>query len=71
MAIKLGGTRPDVAAVMHLATDVLGSRTAADRWLATPAIALDQRRPADLLGDADGIALITNLLTRMDHCIYL
>jgi putative toxin-antitoxin system antitoxin component (TIGR02293 family) len=71
MDSTLGGALPDIAAVMDLATDVLGSRAAAERWLATPAMALDQRRPLDLLGGAEGMALVTTLLTRMDHCIYL
>ncbi len=71
MDSTLAGPLPEVAAVMDLATDVLGSRTAAERWLVTPAMALDQRRPIDLLSDADGIALVTTLLRQMDRCTYL
>lgn len=65
------GTLSYVAAVTDLATDVLGSRAAAERWIATPALGLDQRRPIDLLYSAEGMALVTTLLTRMDRCTYL
>jgi putative toxin-antitoxin system antitoxin component (TIGR02293 family) len=60
-----------VVAALDLATDVLGSRAAAEHWLATPALALDQRRPVDLLQSVEGMALVTTLLTRMDYGTYL
>jgi putative toxin-antitoxin system antitoxin component (TIGR02293 family) len=49
---------------------VFGSHAAAEHWLATPAIGLDQRRPVDLLQSAEGTDLVTALLTRIDHCVY-
>ena len=55
-----------LASVAEQATDVLGSRQAAKRWLAVPAIRLDRRRPIDLLQRSEGTALVRTLLTRMD-----
>ncbi|MFK4448972.1 putative toxin-antitoxin system antitoxin component (TIGR02293 family) [Caballeronia udeis] len=59
-----------IAAVTKKATDVLGSRVAAEHWLATPAIGLDQCRPVDLLQRAEGLELVITLLARMDRGVY-
>jgi putative toxin-antitoxin system antitoxin component (TIGR02293 family) len=59
-----------IATVTKQAADVFGSHAAAEHWLATPAIGLDQRRPVDLLQSAEGTDLVTALLTRIDHCVY-
>jgi len=49
---------------------VLGSQEAAERWLSTPAMALDRRRPIDLLQSSEGTELVKTLLTRMDYGVY-
>ena len=49
---------------------VLGSREAAERWLSTPAMGLDQRQPIDLLRSSEGTDLVKTLLTRMDFGVY-
>ncbi len=59
-----------IAAVMKQAADVLGSGAAAEHWLVTPAIGLDQRRPLDLLQSVEGTEMVTTLLTRMDRGVY-
>ena len=59
-----------LASVAEQATDVLGSRDAAERWLAAPAMGLDQRRPIDLMQSTEGTALVRTLLTRIDHGVY-
>ena len=56
--------------VLHQASEVLGSQEAAERWLASPAIGLDQRVPIDLLQSSEGTAMVKTLLSRMDYGIY-
>ena len=56
--------------VLNQATDVLGSQEAAERWLGSPAIGLDQRVPIDLLQSSEGTAMVKTLLSRMDYGIY-
>ncbi len=56
--------------VTRQATDVLGSREAAEHWLTRPAIGLDQHKPIELLQSSEGTELIKTLLTRMDHGVY-
>lgn len=59
-----------LAAVTEQAADALGSWEAAERWLASPAMGLDQRRPIDLLQSSEGTELVKTLLTRMDYGVY-
>jgi putative toxin-antitoxin system antitoxin component (TIGR02293 family) len=59
-----------LALITEQAIDVLGSKEAAEHWLSTPAIALDQRRPIDLLQSSEGAELVKTLLTRMDYGVY-
>ncbi len=56
--------------VMHQATEVLGSQEAAERWLSTPAVGLDQRVPIDLLQSSEGTAMVKTLLSRMEYGVY-
>ena len=56
--------------VTSQAIDVLGSQEAAERWLSTPAMGLDQRKPIDLLQSSEGTDLVKTLLTRMDYGVY-
>lgn len=59
-----------LASITEQAIDVLGTKEAAERWLITPAIGLDQRRPIDLLQSSEGADLVRTLLTRMDYGVY-
>jgi len=59
-----------LATVTSQAIDVLGSQDAAERWLSSPAIGLDRRRPIDLLQSSEGTELVKTLLTRMDYGVY-
>lgn len=56
--------------ILRLATVVLGSKAEARRWLEAPAMALDQRRPIDLVETRDGEALVTTLLNRIEYGVY-
>ncbi len=58
------------AEVVALATDVLGSQPAAEEWMVRPAIALDRRRPIDLLSTPAGVELVETLLHRIEYGVY-
>jgi putative toxin-antitoxin system antitoxin component (TIGR02293 family) len=59
-----------LAAVTEHAIDVFGSKDAAERWLVTPAIGLDGRKPLDLLQTSEGAELVKSFLTRIDYGVY-
>ena len=56
--------------MLQLATEVLGSQDAAERWLTSPAIGLDGRLPIDLLPSSQGTEMVKTLLNRMDYGVY-
>ncbi len=57
-------------AILVMATEVLGSREAAGRWMQEPAIGLDQRRPLDLLSTSAGMDIVRTFLERLQHGVY-
>ena len=59
-----------LAKIRALATQVLGTQDAAEQWLITPALGLEQRRPIDLVRSTGGIGMIFDLLHRMQHGVY-
>ena len=59
-----------LVSVTDLAIEVLGSQPAAERWLSSPAMGLDQRQPIDLLQSTEGTEMVKTLLTRMDYGVY-
>ncbi|MET3436013.1 antitoxin Xre/MbcA/ParS toxin-binding domain-containing protein [Sphingomonas sp. 1185] len=58
------------AEIVGKATEVLGSQEEAERFLERPAIALDQRRPIDLLSTPAGVELVEDHLERMRYGVY-
>jgi putative toxin-antitoxin system antitoxin component (TIGR02293 family) len=58
------------AEILAKATQVLGSQEEAEHWLERPAIALDQRRPIDLLATPAGVRLVEALLVRIEYGVY-
>lgn len=68
--VEASGRLWQFAETFAQATDVLGSAEAAERWMATPAIGLDQRRPIDLMSTPAGVGLVRDLLERMDLGVY-
>jgi putative toxin-antitoxin system antitoxin component (TIGR02293 family) len=58
------------AEILAHATNVFGSQPEAERWLARPAIGLDQRKPIDLLRTHPGARLVSEYLTRIEHGVY-
>ena len=57
--------------VRKLATRVFGSKDGARRWPETPALALGQQRPIELLGTTVGRRTVRNLLVQLEHCVYV
>jgi putative toxin-antitoxin system antitoxin component (TIGR02293 family) len=60
-----------LAKVLCRAKEVLGGQKEAERWLCSPAMALDQRAPIDLLGTGAGAELVEELLTRFAWGVYV
>lgn len=56
--------------LMVRASEVFGSQEEAEKWLDSPAIGLDRRRPIDLLGSSVGARLVEQLLGRLEYGIY-
>jgi len=52
------------------ATRVFGSEEAASRFLIDPSMALDRKRPLDLLAIPGGAALVSQHLERLDFGVY-
>ena len=59
-----------LVAATSQAIAVFGTQEAAERWLASPAIGLDQRKPIDLLQSSEGTELVKTLLSRMEYGVY-
>jgi len=58
------------AEILGRAADMLGSQQAGEDWLQAPAMALDRRRPIDLLATQAGVDAVEELLTRMEYGVY-
>ncbi len=58
------------AEILTTATEVFGSQSEAEKWLTTPAVALDQRRPVDLLSSPAGVEMVEQLLGRLEYGVY-
>ena len=65
-----GGRAWKFAEILTTATEVFGSQEDAEKWLITPAVALDQRRPVDLLSSPAGVEMVEQLLGRLEHGVY-
>ena len=58
------------ANVLAKAIDVLGDMETAEHWLLQPAIALDQKRPIELLSSSSDAKLVLDTLTRLEYGVY-
>ena len=58
------------AEVLASATEVLGSQDAAEEWLEASAMALDGKRPLELLATPAGTEMVEDLLGRMQYGVY-
>jgi putative toxin-antitoxin system antitoxin component (TIGR02293 family) len=60
-----------LAEVLSRATEVLGSKDAAERWLAMPALALGSRRPIDMMETNAGAEAVRTLLEQLEYGVYV
>ena len=58
------------AEIVGHATEVFGSLDAAEVWLTSPALGLDQRKPIDMLATAVGIEAVERYLTQIEYGVY-
>jgi putative toxin-antitoxin system antitoxin component (TIGR02293 family) len=70
LTMEQSGKAWKFAEIMTRAIDVFGTKESAEDWLTKPAIALDQRRPIDLLSSPAGVDLVEDLLTRLEYGVF-
>jgi putative toxin-antitoxin system antitoxin component (TIGR02293 family) len=58
------------AEILGRATEIFGSQAEAEAWLERPAMALEQRKPIDLLSTPAGVETVEELLTRLEFGVY-
>jgi len=58
------------AETLAKATEILGSKEEAERWMSKPAMGLDGQRPIDLLQTVQGAELVSDFLTRLEYGVY-
>lgn len=58
------------ADILGRATEILGSQAEAEAWLERPAMALERRKPIDLLSTPAGVESVEDLLTRLEYGVY-
>ncbi len=58
------------AEILATATELLGDQKSAERWLTSPAIALDGRAPVDLMTTQAGTEMVEQLLIRLEYGVY-
>jgi putative toxin-antitoxin system antitoxin component (TIGR02293 family) len=65
-----GGRAWTFAELLSTATRVFGDQAEAERWFERPALALDGRRPLDLLETSAGVRSVEQLLGRIEYGVY-
>ena len=60
----------DLIGISSLAETVFGSQSDAEAWLRTPALALDGKKPIDLIATRAGAELVRDQLVRLDYGVY-
>ena len=66
----LSTASPKFEEILTRATEVFGSRRAAEDWLGRRALGLDGERPLDLLATGEGAAMVEVYLERLFYCVY-
>ena len=70
LSLEQSGRTWKFAEILGRATDLLGSQAEAEAWLERPAMALDLRRPIDLLSTPAGVETLEQHLTRLKYGVY-
>lgn len=58
------------AEILGRAIALFGSQADAEEWLERPAVALDQRKPIDLLSTPAGVETVEDHLMRLEYGVY-
>lgn len=58
------------AEILGRAIELFGSQAEAEQWLERPAMALEQRKPIDLLSTPAGVESVEDHLTRLEYGVY-
>lgn len=58
------------AEILGRATEIFGSQAKAEEWLERPALALERRKPIDLLSTPAGVETVGDHLTRLEYGVY-
>jgi putative toxin-antitoxin system antitoxin component (TIGR02293 family) len=58
------------AEILGRTTSLLGSQPDAEAWLEKPAMALDGRKPIDLLSTAAGVKVLEDVIGRLEYGVY-
>ncbi len=58
------------AEILGRAIELFGSQPDAEEWLERPAMALEQRKPIDLLSTPAGVESLEDHLTRLEYGVY-
>lgn len=61
----------DQTELMKFCAKVLGSPALAEEWIASPAMALDNQLPADLMSTEQGRRKVEVLLTQLEYGVYV
>ena len=51
-------------------TSIFGSKEEAEAWFERPAVALEKRKPIDMLSTPAGVEMVENHLTRLEYGVY-
>jgi uncharacterized protein (DUF2384 family) len=69
-AVELSRKADRARQILRRATEVLGSRVAAERWMRRPITALGGRKPVSLIATEAGRKAISTILGRIKHGVY-
>lgn len=70
LSVEVSGKAWQFAETLAHASEVFGTQEAAERWLETPATALEGAKPIDLLSTPPGSEMVRTLLTRIEFGVY-
>ena len=70
LSLEQSGRAWKFAEILGRAIALFGSQPEAEDWLERPAMALDQRKPIDLLSTPAGVETLEAHLTRLEYGVY-
>ncbi len=57
--------------ILIQATNTLGNRQSAERWIVSPVLALNRRKPCGVLAEPSGYPEVLDVLLRIEFGIYM